>query len=388
MARCGDGIKFPEEACDDGNTRSGDGCSDVCAAESGFACELIVDESPEKLDFPIIYRDFRGWDMPADPARTLPRGHIDFQYKNGEEKGIVKAQLGADKKPVYNKPSCTPASGNECKTHGAAAFDMWYRDAPGYNITVPDQLQFTRQANGSYVYENTNFFPLNGKGWMAAPWNAEFVNRNHCWRAPGATTDTCAEDGSNFHFTSELRYWFEYKSTGARLDFFGDDDVWVFVNGKLALDLGGIHGALPGTVELREGTAPNVKSRSCLSNNLTNCTDVEFNLEVGKIYEVVVFQAERHETKSEYKLTLRGFEKAISRCASVCGDAIVAADETCDDGKNDGTYGSCTADCQSVGPSCGDKVIQYENGETCDDGNRDTSDGCDNACNKTGTILI
>jgi cysteine-rich repeat protein len=39
-AVCGDGIKFPNEACDDGNRRNGDGCSAACAIESGYQCAV------------------------------------------------------------------------------------------------------------------------------------------------------------------------------------------------------------------------------------------------------------------------------------------------------------------------------------------------------------
>jgi cysteine-rich repeat protein len=68
-----------------------------------------------------------------------------------------------------------------------------------------------------------------------------------------------------------------------------------------------------------------------------------------------------------------------------CGDGNVERDEVCDDGVNDSSYGSCTANCGAFGPRCGDDVIQGE--EVCDDGNDVDGDGCNTDCVESGTLL-
>ena len=337
VALCGDGFKFPDEACDDADTRSGDGCSSTCQIEPGFACTALSEAAPILLDIPIIYRDFRGSDQLADDTPELAAGHPDFEGEGGMDRGIVAERLGDDKKPVYAR-----ATGASPSTTGAANFQSWYHDDPRHNRTIVDKLTFTRQASGAYVFEAEQFFPLDDRGFVAE--GEENTHELH-----------------NFHFTSELRYWFQYGGD-EQLDFFGDDDVWVFVNGRLALDLGGLHPAEAGTVTLSTATA------------------AELDLTPGGIYEIDVFHAERHTTFSSYKLTLSGFERVRSECKSVCGDGIVTSDERCDDGKNDGSYGSCGPDCLTLGPHCGDGVVQAAQGEQCDDANRDARDGCDNGC--------
>jgi len=152
----------------------------------------------------------------------------------------------------------------------------------------------------------------------------------------------------NFSFTSEVQYWFRYEQgTNARLDFSGDDDVFVFVNGHLAVDLGGIHVPEDGTVTINAQSA------------------AKFDLKVGNVYKIVVFQAERKRYGSTFRLTLSGFEATPSDCSAVCGDGILSFGEECDDGVNDGGYGECDAGCK-LGPFCGDGVIQGP--EQCDNG--------------------
>lgn len=126
--------------------------------------------------------------------------------------------------------------------------------------------------------------------------------------------------------------------------------------------MGGVHGAESGSVTLDAATA------------------TRFGLTVGRVYEIVVFQAERHTVDSNYRLTLGGFNLPRSRCASVCGDGVVTPDEACDDGTNDGRYGGCMPGCLMRAPHCGDGVLQRDQGEQCDDGNMVNEDGCSSRC--------
>ena len=351
---CGDGMILPQDTdqeCDDGNAVDGDGCSAKCKVEPGYACDPMAVTPKDQLILPIVFRDFLGG---TDP--TLGQ-HPDFEHGDLRfESGIVLPQLGEDGKPVHVAADMRTTTNNDT-TSTPDWFSIWYKDAPAdwptpgsprYNYTYVETLPLTETGANTKTFRYTNklFFPLDDK-------TPSFG------LTPGTT--------HNFHFTSEVRYWFQYAGNEL-LTFSGDDDVWVFVNKKLAVDLGGIHVSAEGSVNLHatDGTG-SVCIRS--APGCTKPTTVDLGLEIGKVYEIVVFQAERHTSESNYTLTLSAFTSTQSVCKPVCGDGIVTANEACDLGKekNTGEYGTCSATC-TLPPYCGDGKLDDKDGEECDDG--------------------
>lgn len=339
---CGDGLILPgdDEECDDKNNVSGDGCDEVCKIESGWTCALTSDELPEQLTVPVVYRDFVH--KVADGG-NVPR-HPDFEIYSGGDAtlGLTDALLGADGKPVYTgiceagKTLDATLCPYDEQTTSEADFRQWYIDTDGVNIAVLDYLTFDRQPDDTYVFGGGGgLFPIDDRGWVATtPPEEEPTN------------------GHNFGFTTELRYWFEFKG-GEFLEFQGDDDVWVFIGGQLVVDIGGLHPSRTGSVTLDDATAQ------------------ALGLEIGRVYEMALFHAERHTGESNFKLTIGGFLSATTRCETECGDGIVAGAELCDDGdKNGAGYGFCDSDC-TPGPRCGD-------------GDKNGDEACDNGVNLSG----
>lgn len=357
-ASCGSGMLLDDgRECDDGNLVDGDGCSSTCAIEAGWTCAEPAAGEVTSLTLPVVYRDFIGQSRRASGS-SAPI-HPDFNVFGGSgTRGLVKEYLDADGKPVFL--ASTGVGTTSQQLNSADYFRLWYRDEPLNGVTydkqVTGELTLAKISDNpvTYQFSSEGFYPLDNKG----------------WHATGDET-LPSEAQHNYSFTSEVHYWFELKG-GEKLSFYGDDDLWVFVNNRLALDLGGLHSQQRGEFTINaDGTITSHPFIGAGGDWETTETK-EFGLQAGGIYEIAIFHAERMQTGSNYQLTLAGFNAGKSVCAPICGDGIVTRAEVCDDGNelNTGDYGRCLPTCQGYGPRCGDGNVDSDHGEMCDDGAR------------------
>jgi fibro-slime domain-containing protein len=171
--------------------------------------------------------------------------------KSTDDRGLVQPTLGSDQKPIY-----APA-GPTTTISDVAGFDNFYRNVPGTNQPFVFYVYFAPN-NGVNSFSSTAFYPLDGLG---------FGNSgNDDQRMP-----------HNFHFTTEIHTAFQYQG-GETFSFTGDDDVWVFINNQLVIDLGGVHKAETATV-----------------------TVDTLGLTIGEVYPFDMFQTERHTTQSNFR---------------------------------------------------------------------------------------
>jgi fibro-slime domain-containing protein len=185
--------------------------------------------------------------------RDFASSHPDFEDELGDDRGMVEGMLGADGKPVYAHGDTGTTT-----TTNAEAFNQWFNDTPSVNEAEPLTLPFMAIGGGVYSYEDSSFFPIDGR--------------------------LLGDEGNqhNYHFTFELHTTFTYTG-GETFRFRGDDDVFAFINGHLVIDLGGVHTAQDASVNLDESAA-------------------ELGIVPGSEYTLDFFFAERHMSESNFRI--------------------------------------------------------------------------------------
>lgn len=192
----------------------------------------------------------------ANVLRVLMRdfatfAHPDFGGSKDPQNalGLVDAMLGTGRKPT------------RATAHPQVAMKLtdWYATIAG--VSTAYVVDFWLEPVGtSFVLDSSRFFPLDSVA------SAESTQND--------------DDGQprNFGFTTELHTSFRYAG-GEIFTFRGDDDVFVFVDGKLVVDIGGVHGPTQGTVMIDQ-----------------------LGLSKGSVYTLDLFQAERNPTGSNFRI--------------------------------------------------------------------------------------
>lgn len=230
-----------------------------------------------------VVRDFRGKDE--------PNGHPDFQAFAGDDptRGLVLRALGTDAKPMYGSRCEAPMSMPTAlcpylaQMTSASAFGQWYHEMPEVNLPYIVRFWFAPQKNGLFSFRSRRFFPIDAGGFQDSPRLLDDDGNPH-----------------NFSFTTELHLHFMYNG-GETFSFEGDDDVWVFINGHLAVDLGGLHQPV--------GTNVNLDA---------SAQDLELTL--GKEYPLDFFHAERHDKQSNFRIDTN---LSFTGCGDLPGDVKV-----------------------------------------------------------------
>ena len=178
------------------------------------------------------------------------------------------------------------------------------KDAVFYDDTKQDDADNAKEKNAKYWYYDSSKASLylkqdkgDGKYYLESPKdndgkptthaNSKNINASHGFFPFNQTVSTVGASQYNYGFGAKLQFDFTLTEDGKvvvgkddsgndievpiKFFFSGDDDVWVYIDGKLVLDVGGAHGKASGLLEFgKDNTVtPYVSSNKNTDNDNT-----------------------------------------------------------------------------------------------------------------------
>ncbi len=190
-------------------------------------------------------------------VRDFSRYHPDFEYSvltgSYHQTGLIQTNLSLpSRKPI--RSTVVPKTPMTFDT-----FDSWWQtdstnsDSSLRSFEIPFNISMSKTSDGKWEYDSyrdspidRGFFPLEGS---ADRFPLESISACYVKPPPDSTYWVTSSLKRNFNFCLESHSEFKYQP-GQTFSVRGDDDIWVFINNKLVIDLGGMHPPLSGKVDL------------------------------------------------------------------------------------------------------------------------------------------
>lgn len=198
--------------------------------------------------------------------------------------------------------------GNKCSDDNTANVDYWYFDSADTTLAMRKD-----SASGEYYLQDT------GKQDWSKNVNSSSSDQNtHGFFPFNETAKPCSAGNYNYGFGTKLEFKFRLTEDGKvtasdgntefpiQFTFSGDDDVWVYVDGKLALDVGGAHGRVDGKLDFSNKTATVSKTKVSQGSSVEG-TDIQSSFELSGSntdeHTLTMFYMERGMWESNMKVT-------------------------------------------------------------------------------------
>jgi fibro-slime domain-containing protein len=235
--------------------------------------------------------------------------------------GIMQKKLGSDSYPTLNKGKVESSSylfstdkGTGKEFYPGANY-LFKQDADGYYEydSAKNFAQFNKNTKEFTVYKvpGSSKDPIDLQ--RPGPYHGSFFPFNTLGGKYYEGIPQISEAAPDFHFGMTMSAKFiqpkdgKIKNNEMVFEFSGDDDVWVYIDGVLVLDIGGIHNAVSGSINFADGT---VKVGSNYNTNLKNLFN-DANIEGNFVSEKSIFKDYTAHTINFYYLE-RG--KGDSNC--------------------------------------------------------------------------